>query len=74
MSNVPPPAVGIEDIDRLIRQAMERGWQFPAGVPRWRLLAWAAEALEARKRDPVEFDRREFARLTEEIFPGSTKP
>ena len=67
------PTVGLVEVDRLILTAMERGYVFPPGVKRWALLAWAAEAVEAKQRDATTYERTELARITEEHFPGSTK-
>lgn len=67
------PRVGLAEIDRLILLAAERGYTFPAGVKRWALLAWAAEAIDARRTDEAVFNRSDFERITEAHFPGATK-
>lgn len=67
--------VGIAEVDRLIQLAMERGYVFPADVKRWQLLAWAAEAIDARRSNPATFERADFAEITERHFPGAlTRP
>lgn len=66
------PHVGLQEVDKLIMLAMERGYVFPAGVKRWQLLAWAAEAVDARRTNPASFERGDFAELTERHFPGAT--
>jgi len=67
------PTVGLAEVDRLIMTAAERGYVFPPGVKRWALLAWAAEAVEARQRDAAAYERTDLERITEEHFPGSTR-
>jgi hypothetical protein len=67
------PHVGLAEVDRLIQLAMERAYKFPAGVKRWQLLAWAAEALDAKRTDPQTYERTELERITEAHFPRSTK-
>lgn len=67
------PHVGLHEVDRLIEAAAEQQWVFPTGVKRWALLAWAAEALQAKRDDPTSFARGEFGAITERHFPGSTK-
>lgn len=52
-----PLAVGISEVDKLIMLAIEQGLSFPAGQPRWKILAWAAEAMELRRTDPAKFQR-----------------
>ena len=67
------PHVGLAEVDRLIMLAMERGYRFPAGAKRWAFLAWAAEALDAKRTDAQAYERTELALITERHFPGSTK-
>lgn len=67
------PHVGLAEVDRLIQLAMERGYKFPAGAKRWQLLAWAAEALDAKRTDPQTYERTELERITAHHFPGSTR-
>lgn len=55
-----PPApltIGISEVDKLILLAIEQGLSFPVATPRWKILAWAAEALELRRTDPARFAR-----------------
>ena len=73
MPAMPAPTVGLGEVDRLIQTAMERGYTFPPDVKRWALLAWAAEALDAKRTDLVSYERTDLERITEEHFPGSTR-
>lgn len=57
MAIAPPARVGIAEVDKLILAAIEQGLTFPVATPRWKILAWAAEALELRRTDPARFAR-----------------
>ena len=63
------PTVGITAVDQLIQTALHRGLYFPPAVKRWQLLAWAAEALEARRINPAAWDRDGLREITTRHFP-----
>lgn len=53
----PPLKVGIAEVDKLVMLAIEQGLTFPPAGARWKVLAWAAEAMELRRTDPARFAR-----------------
>lgn len=66
-----PPPIGIAEVDKLILAAIEQGLTFPAGGARWKVLAWAAEALELRRTDPARFARDGLRQVHEAHFGPS---
>ena len=60
---------GLTEVDSLIQTATHRGLMFPAGVTRWELIQWAAEALKLKIADPVAFERDGLREITRRLFP-----
>jgi hypothetical protein len=64
------PRVGLAEVDKIILLALEKQLTFPVGTSRWRILAWAAEALELRRNDPARFARDGLRDLHAQHFPS----
>jgi len=66
-----PPRIGISEVDKLLMLAIEQGLAFPPASARWKILAWAAEAMEMRRTDPARFARDGLRQTHEEHFGPS---
>lgn len=68
------PRVGLAEVDKIILLALEKKLTFPPGTSRWRILAWAAEALEMKRNDPARFARDGLRELHAQHFPSQQPP